>query len=279
MDPWRPTPVSTGKLRPIGAARADARRVIRGGIALAMSRCMGAAATRHEETGKFVGQVLGRATPKLEFRSSQKPLPIHGPNGTPEAEMAAEADVEDAPHREPAESEVRLSRKPTLRLPVVPRLVRHTRLDLKLFAPRAEPSRALGRLARAALSVAAVLMLLALAAIVARAVPGDRVNARASLALLDAVAAPGPRAEKSTFEHQRTLDDGPADRLVQLTQEEEDLTVPAEAAVSTHASIARATPSHAHPRTPRVAPRHRAHSTTAPARGPRPASHARPVKH
>ena len=239
---------------------------------------MGAAAARDEETGKFVGQVLGRATPILEFRSSQKPLPIHGPKGTPEAEAAAEADVEDDRHREPAESEVRLSRKPTLRLPVVPRLVRHTRLDLKLFAPRAEPSRALRRLAHAALSLAAVHVLLALAAVVARSVPGDRVTARASIALLDAVAAPAPRAEKSTFEHERTLDDGPADRLVQLTQEEQDLTVPAEAAVATHASIARVTPSHAHARTPRVAPRHRAHSTNAPARTPRPASHARPAK-
>ena len=220
--------------------------------------------------------MLGRATPILEFRSSQKPLPIHGANGTPEAETASEADVEDDRHREPAESEVRLSRKPTLRLPVVPRLVRHTRLDLKLFAPRAEPSRALRRLAHAALSLAAVLMLLALAAVVARSVPGDRVNARASIALLDAVAAPAPRAEKSTFEHKRALDDGPSDRLVQLTEEEEDLTVPAEAAVSMHASIARATPPHAHPRTPRVAPRHRAHSTNV--RAPRPVSHARPAK-
>jgi hypothetical protein len=129
---------------------------------------MGAVSMREDSSERFVGQVLDRRSPIVEFRVAQRvkddaPAPI-----APSAD-ASQPDL-DA-HRDPAESAIRVSLRP-MRLPVLS-VQRRTRIDLVAIAPVKATWRVARRVARLTLAVATGLALLTLVALGARAaMPG-----------------------------------------------------------------------------------------------------------
>ena len=133
--------------------------------------------SRDEISERFVGQVLGRSSPVVDFRaasridsqSDAKTVQLEPKSGASEAGMRSDdGDVEELSDDDVhAESVVRVSQRPTVKVshPVIANVVRHTRIEFAEIAPSRAARRGVRHAMHLALATAAALLALSAAAI------------------------------------------------------------------------------------------------------------------
>ena len=132
--------------------------------------------SRDEISERFVGRVLGRSSPVVDFRAASRidsqsdaqTLQLDPKSAASEARMGSDADVEELSDDDVhAESVVRVSQRPTVKVshPVIANVVRHTRIEFAEITPSRAAMRGVRHAKHLALATAAALLVLSAMAI------------------------------------------------------------------------------------------------------------------